>query len=146
MNNQSGPHLVAAFFCEKVLQERDGTLSFIRLTDRVTVGGSAPQMQPFVHPTTLIIAFKAGALPSGKYNVQLQGHQPNGKSMALIPIQVYFEPGEDRGAMVISQFGVALEEEGVYWFDVYFENAIVTRIPLRVFYQRVGPVVAGQLE
>ena len=31
---------------------------------------------------------------------------------------------------------LALEEEGLYWFDVIFEEAVVTRMPLGVLYQR----------
>jgi hypothetical protein len=28
-------------------------------------------------------------------------------------------------------------EEGLYWFDVFLEGARVTRVPLRLIYQRV---------
>ena len=37
-----GPNVVAAVFCEKVLQEKDGVLSAIRIVDRFTVSVEAP--------------------------------------------------------------------------------------------------------
>ena len=30
-------------------------------------------------------------------------------------------------------------EEGLYWWDVYLNQEMVTRMPLRVIYQRTGP-------
>ena len=35
MMPRSGPHLAMAFLCEKVLEEKDSALSFIRVVDRV---------------------------------------------------------------------------------------------------------------
>jgi hypothetical protein len=37
----SGPYLVAALLCEKVLQEKDETVSIIRMIDRVTLTAPA---------------------------------------------------------------------------------------------------------
>ena len=46
-----GPYLAVAVFCEKVLVERDGVTSAIRLVDRVNrsaVGPESPEvMEPF---------------------------------------------------------------------------------------------------
>ena len=40
----TGPYLVAALFCEKVLSEKDGVISTMRIVDRITitVSGEAP--------------------------------------------------------------------------------------------------------
>ena len=42
--------------------------------------------------------------------------------------------------MIAAEMNFLAQEEGLYWFRVYFENALVTQIPLRVIYQRVGLV------
>ena len=41
-----GPYLQVAAICEKVLSESDGALSLIRMVDRFTVAGQAPEMTP----------------------------------------------------------------------------------------------------
>ncbi len=37
MSENSGPYLIAALLCEKVLQEKDGIISVIRMIDRITL-------------------------------------------------------------------------------------------------------------
>jgi hypothetical protein len=53
----------------------------------------------------------------------------------LIP--VLFE-GEDRGANLILALNMVVDQEGVYWFNILLEEELITRIPLRILYQRVG--------
>lgn len=31
-----------------------------------------------------------------------------------------------------------VDEEGLYWFDIYMAEELVTRMPLRVLYQQIG--------
>ena len=56
----SGPHLAAALLCEKVLQEKDGVLSFIRVVDRFGVQEPQPGKAPEPIQATLVVTFKAG--------------------------------------------------------------------------------------
>lgn len=55
---------------------------------------------------------------------------------ALMP--VLFE-GDDRGVNAVVQLGLPVDQEGVYWLDVFLDDEkdgpCVTRVPLRVFYQ-----------
>jgi hypothetical protein len=46
--------------------------------------------------------------------------------------------GEDRGVNLILNLNIVVDQEGVYWFNVLLEDQFVTRIPLRIFYQRIG--------
>ena len=59
-----GPYLSAAFLCEKVLEEKDGVKSAIRIIDRVTrtaVGPNPPmEMEPFQYNIVLLLKFKSG--------------------------------------------------------------------------------------
>lgn len=53
-------------------------------------------------------------------------------------IPVLFE-GEERGVNIFLNLNFQpKEEEGLYWFDVLLEGTVVTRIPLRVLYQRLS--------
>ena len=49
---------------------------------------------------------------------------------------VLFE-GDERGCVLATPLGVVAEEEGLYWFDVSLEGTLLTRIPLRVMYQKM---------
>ena len=48
--------------------------------------------------------------------------------------------GRDRGVGIVAQIGFILDEEGLYWIDVFFREAIVTRIPMMVLYQMVAQI------
>ena len=136
--SMSGPHLVAAFICERVLQERDGSFSFIRMLDRINVAGQTPQMQPVPFQAFIVVIFKAGGLGTGKYTATLQVRKPNGEAYPATEHPLLFDGGEDRGAAIINPFGFIAPEEGLYWIDVNFEGATLTRIAIRFVYHRMG--------
>ena len=58
------------------------------------------------------------------------------RSWTVAP-NVVFE-GEDRGTNLILTLNIVVDQEGVYWFDVLLEDELLTRIPLRILYQRIG--------
>ncbi len=137
MADTSGPYLAAAFVCERVLQEADGVVSAIRIIDRLTqlVGGPdvPDELQSFQQPVTIFIGLKAGSA-RGRYKVRLQIEKPSGEQGPHIEAPVHFE-GEERGVNMILNTLFEADQEGLYWFDVIFQNERITRIPLRVIYQ-----------
>jgi hypothetical protein len=133
---ESGPHLQAALICERVLEEKDGVLSFIRVYDRIAhtiVGAGLPdKMPPFDHELQLVIMLKSG-VARGNYNVKIMTELPSGLRQSGPSIPVLLE-GEDRGQNIILRMNMRFEESGLYWFDVYFDDSLMTRVPLRVVY------------
>ena len=139
VSETEGPFLAAALFCEKVLQEKDGVLSLIRVVDRIIHGGgpAAPErMPPITANLALVIALKSG-FARGSYAVTVQPTTPSGRGLPATTLPVLLE-GEDRGANLLGNLALQLEEEGLYWFDILFERRLLTRIPLRVVYQRIS--------
>jgi hypothetical protein len=135
----SGPHLQAAFLCEKVLQEAHGVFSFIRVVDRfIRPKPSAIPAGAQVLPiqVMLVVSFKVGGIGTGTYKIKILGHRPNPTAPPLMEIEneMFCEGGPDSGLAVISQITMALDEEGLYWIDVLFEDRMVTRIPFRVLF------------
>ena len=134
----SGPFLAAAFFCDKVLEEKDGTLSAIRMVNRITHTISAPDA-PETMPSIIINAFAVLSFKSGKargkYTLKLLPTSPSGKKMPEFSGPVLFE-GEDQGVNVVLNLAICMEEEGLYWFDVMLNEQLITRMPLRGVYQR----------
>lgn len=133
-----GPFLQAAFFCEKVLQEKDGVMSAIRLVDRFTLASSAegaPDLMPPINVgVSILIAFKSGDI-RGKWELKVRPTTPSGQEMPGFVGPLLFE-GDERGATVIIQYGLTAKEEGIYWFDVMLNNKLITKMPLRIIYQK----------
>jgi hypothetical protein len=133
-----GPFLQAAFFCEKVLQEKDGVMSAIRLVDRFTLSSSAegaPDLMPEINVgISILIAFKSGDV-KGKLELKVRPVAPSGQELPGFVGPLLFE-GADRGSSVVIQYGLSAKEEGIYWFDVILDNKLITKMPLRIIYEK----------
>jgi hypothetical protein len=135
-------YLHVATFCEKVLRESDGVSSIIRMIDRFNVQGTTEEMQPIVLQFMIYISFKSGFL-RGKQKVSLRPQSPKGVEMPAMDIPVLFEGDDDRGPAIAFQVGWAVQEEGLFWWDLYLNDELVTRMPLRVDYQYVRMPIPG---
>jgi len=132
-----GPFLQAALICERVLVEQDGVLSVIRVIDRLIrhAGPDAPdELAPFAQPIQILLLMKSGAA-RGRFEVTVGVEKPSGEQGEVIGVPVHFE-GEDRGVQVMLPVTFEADQEGLYWFEVGFEGERLTRMPLRVLYQR----------
>lgn len=134
----SGPFLTAALFCERVLEERDGVLTLVRIVDRFiqrAAGPSPPpEMPSFPINVTVFISVKSGAA-RGRHTITVRPEDPSGLQLEAVQLPVLFE-GEDRGSNLVLNVGFQAEHEGLYWFDVLLdEKALLTRMPLRVVYE-----------
>jgi len=151
-DHTTGPHLVVAAICEKVLQEPDSVLSLIRMVDQITqtaTGPEAPeQMPPFlVSHLTMVICLKADQA-RGRYGIKIRPEQPGGQQLPDIEQAVQLTSGG--GVNLILPLVLPITLEGVYWFDVFFTgpppqpDRLLTRVPLQVVYspQRIGGPVA----
>jgi hypothetical protein len=152
----AGPFINAAFFCEKVIEDKEGVLSAIRIVDRVintAVGLDTPTaMPPMPVALTLVITLKSGAA-KGRLDVRIAVERPSGLQSDLASALSVVLEGDDRGANLVMNLALTMTEEGLYWFDVYVEETLATRVPLRIVYQRqqaggprLGPSGSGESE
>ncbi|HEV7494472.1 hypothetical protein [Baekduia sp.] len=132
-----GPFITAALFCERVLEERDGVMSAIRIVDRLTIIQPEP---PFIAAVTAVISLKQGKAV-GRYALGLRPEAPSGLQLPVFQAPVNFDGGEgDRGVSVVLPLQLEVEE-GLYWFDVLWiddradHQELLTRMPLRVVWQ-----------
>jgi hypothetical protein len=133
-----GPYLLAALFCERVLTETNGIMSFIRIVDKWTVTGPDATMQPTVIQTTLVILLKSG-VHRGPIRVTITPTSPAGVIMAGITLPAVLEGDDDRGVAVIAPMAFPVQEWGLFWFEVAVDGASFTNVPLRVVYQQSIP-------
>lgn len=137
-----GPHLVAALFCDQVLDEKDNVLSAIRIHDRFEVthikaepGEKIPlpakgRLGPSIVTFTLLVILRSGDY-KGRGRIGIVPVTPSGKILARQDVELEFLGGE-AGANAIIRGGLPPNEDGIYWFDVYFEDRLLTSSPLRV--------------
>jgi hypothetical protein len=138
--SEGGPYVAVAVICERVLLDKDGVASLIRMIDRVTVtahGAEAPEEMPPINLTnnTLFISLKSGFV-RGNFRVKIRPIAPSGTVLPELGMPVLLE-GEERGVNIQAQLHMQLSEEGIYWFEVRFEDQLLTRVPLRLLYQRM---------
>lgn len=130
------PFIQIATICQMPLQEVNGFLSVMRIVDRLPLTGFTDEMRPQpLNQLFLVVVMKSGAM-RGSYKWSIVAETPSAKRIPGPQMTALFE-GEERGVAFISPVTVVAEEEGLYWFDVLVEQELVTRIPLRVMYQKL---------
>jgi hypothetical protein len=139
---EQGPYVQVAAFCERVLTEANRVLSLVRVVDVVTHEErrpDAPKEMPEVHyPLALVLMLKSGRA-RGRHEITIKPELPSGEFLPPFTLTVQLE-GEGRGVNLVSQIDIPYKLEGLYWFNVYFDEVLLTRIPLEIRYSRL---VAG---
>jgi hypothetical protein len=127
------PYVTAALLCEKVLQEKDNSISVIRIADRVQYKlpehGIPVGMKPAVQLSGFI-GIKSGPV-TGTHQIKLTVERPNGDRKEIVTYPVDFL-GKDHGQNLVLNFVLNADQDGLYWFDVIFNEIVLTRIPLLV--------------
>jgi hypothetical protein len=138
----TGPHISAAFLCEKVLVEPGNVPTFVRVVDRFTIpkfsgtlppGVQLPPQQPLQF--TLVVMLKSGDLGAGSHPLIIKLQKPDKTYASTVEASIFFQGGDDNGAMIMTPIGLPAPDEGLHWFDVLFEGELITRISLRVLFQ-----------
>ena len=135
-------YISAAFLCEKVLQEKDGVLTAVRILDKMTFqlppGGLPEGAKPAIAMTGLV-GLKSGPTV-GEFTLKVGVTRPNGeKKHDVITFPVSLLGGE-QGQNFIINIGLGIEEDGLHWFDVMLDDELLTRIPLVVTSEQIQPV------
>ncbi len=134
-----GPYLIMAVLCEKALQERDGVLSVIRVVERITITpppGAPEQMPPANLNFAFVVSIRAGMV-QGQMNLRMVLTTPTGTDNQMGSIPVLLE-GQDRGVNLVTNLNLIVGEQGLYWISGYLEEQLLTKVPLRIMYQRIG--------
>jgi len=129
------PWVQLAALCQAALTENTGQLSIIRFVDRWMIVDTKAEMQPTNIQLTMAIILKSDQM-KGQYRLRLRFRTPTGNVTEGPEMPALFE-GDDRGVQAILPSGILATEPGLYWFDVLVEDEVVTRVPLRVLYQRI---------
>ncbi len=144
---ENGPYLQAAVFCQDVIEDKSGALSLIRLIDTLThapeMTDPPKEMPPINWNWKLVVTMKAGKL-RGRHEVKMVPQLPSGETRPPLVMQAYFE-ADEQGQNLIADMRFTFALEGVYWFAVYFDDDLLTKLPFRVKYMPVR-ITAGPAE
>lgn len=124
------PYLAFAVFCERALVETDSTLSLVRIVERATKHpGHDPERRRPMMRISLAVGLRSGDY-KGKGKLRVEGSTPSNKKLKPAVEMEIELAGGDTGANVIIEMNVPAEENGTYWFDLFFEDRMLTRTPL----------------
>jgi len=136
---EQGPYIQAAALCEQIIEDKTGVLSLIRIVDTVTHTVASPdapsEMPPVTYPMKMVIMLKSGRA-RGRHELKIVPEMPSGELKQPVVQSLQME-GEERGANHIINMFFTFTMEGLYWFNVYLDDSLLTRIPLRTKYNRV---------
>lgn len=145
----SGPYIAAAFLCEKVLIEAGNIPTFVRVVDRFMVPKFAQPLPPGVQipqqtiQVNLVVILKAGDLGAGSHTLKIRIQKPDQSYAAENNVPLFFQGSDDNGAMLNMPVMMPNPEEGLHWFDVLFEDSLLTRVPMRILHQPA--ILQGQI-
>ncbi len=139
MSFEQGPYIQMAGLCELVIEDKTGALSLIRIIDTITHTEARPdaptEMPPVPYPLKMVIMLKSGRA-RGRHELKIIPELPSGELKRPHIRSVQME-GEERGFNNIINMLFTFTMEGLYWFNVYLDNSLLTRIPLRIKYNRI---------
>lgn len=139
MTFEQGPYVQMAGLCENVIEDKTGALSLIRIIDTIThtaAGPDAPtEMPPVPYPMKMVIMLKSGRA-RGRHELKIVPELPSGEFKPPLERSIHLE-GEERGFNNVINMVFTFTMEGLYWFNVYLDESLLTRIPLRIKYNRV---------
>ena len=134
---EQGPYLEAALICERLLEEKDGVKSVIRIVDRLLIGATGSEvpekMPPINTKLTLYIRLKSG-MARGPFPLRINLLKPSGESLPPMKQIIHLEGEEDRAQDIVINLNLTIEIPGIYWFEIYFDENLLTKVPFRVLY------------
>ena len=139
MQFEQGPYIQMAGLCEQVIEEKTGVLSLIRLIDTITHTEARPDapadMPPITYPLKMVLMLKSGRA-RGRHEIKIVPEIPSGETKPPLTQSIQLE-GEERGTNNIINMLFTFPIEGLYWFNIYLDDSLLTRIPMRIKYNRV---------
>jgi hypothetical protein len=132
------PFVAVACFCDSVVEDKTGAMSAIRIIDTYNIpqlpaGAQLPDGLKGVVVLNGLIVLKSGDV-QGTGTLRLIMHRTNGEQVQLGPAEGWpmVLNGGEHGATLRIQMPLGVKNFGLLWFDVVWNDEVLTRIPLRL--------------
>ena len=142
MPDSNDPALTVAVLCQHVLEEKDGTLSAIRIIDRITVdvevdGPGDTELPPLPVNAVLLLIFKKDAVNERSFTASVTVRNPAGAETAVASLPLAIGSGPAKGANLIVRLGFGAKESGIYWFSISVDGVARAKVPLEILINKV---------
>lgn len=140
----SKPDVAVATFCDRVLEEQDGVSTVVRIVDTVTVDAPPSFSGKVVVRLPLFILLRSGGV-QGRRMVTLRLRSPSNEIRPISdPITLVFR-GQEHGTSIKVDLAMGVEELGLYWVEVFVDNDLLTKVPLRIRSRREADTASPML-
>jgi hypothetical protein len=130
--NSPRPWVSVATCCEKVLTERDGVLSAIRIVDTFNVEGPIDALPPLAGiPVSVLIVLKSGDVV-GESHISLFLLSPDGTRSPFPEKMPVMLGGAEQGASLVINFFLPPQKPGLYWVEVRWNDELLTKIAVKL--------------
>ena len=130
----AGPFVAFAVLCQRMDRQADGSADVIGIVDGLNLDspfmGETPDAEAPVVLLTALVSIRAGDI-RGQHQLAVRGRYPSGDLGPSIA-RVVDLTDQMPAATLSVPLELELEQLGTYWFDVTFDHALLTRIPLVV--------------
>jgi hypothetical protein len=128
--------LNAALICDQVLEDKDGTVSVVRIADRLTIDvvGQLPDTdEPVIRiPSTLFLVFKRETEEPSDHRVQVTITSPSGVESLGGESLFSIGRGPGEGTDLVLRFEFPVTRLGLYWVNVSADSQLLARVPIEV--------------
>ena len=138
VSSYGGPYLAAAVFCDRILEDKDKSLSAIRIVDTCVVEipahapvGTPSAESPVAITQQVLIAFKSGGNP-GLHTMTINVVDPNGTSTKVLEKELEFSPEIHGGMNIRIPATILIKGAGIYSLDVFLDKKLFTRMPINI--------------
>ena len=139
------PYLKFGLLCERVLEEKDGVLTFVRVVDRFTLTAKGRGLPAKLPPMPLNVTAAMGWWGGlGKHVAQINIVTPTGTWQS--PEFNIFLDSLERGQNVVASIALQVSQEGLDWAEFLLNGRVKSRMPFRIFVERVDEAPAPQSE
>lgn len=130
------PSLRISVLCERVLEEKDGSLSLIRLIDRLVITAEGTDLPKELPPSQVaLIALMSWIDGLGNYEAKIRVNFPDGNSLESPTFPFYLD-SLDKVQNHIVRMTLPIKRDGIYWFNFLLGDEVKGKVPLRVIYER----------
>ena len=130
------PRLKVGALCERVLEERDGVISIIRLIDRLIItfqGKDVPkELPPGLSEVTAVMCWVSGL---GDYEAKVKVKTPDNEIIESGTLPFRLDSLESVHNQIV-KMTIPIRVPGHYWFEFILNEEVRGRVPLHVIYQR----------
>lgn len=135
--------MALAVLCQRYDRQPDGTVDVTGIVDGVGLRAeSLEQLQhePAVVPLTALVALRAGEA-RGVQTIEIRGVFPSGLAGPAVRQRVHFTD-DHPGITLRVPLELSVQEAGTYWFDVFGDERLLTRISFTAHVEFVPPAPA----